>query len=51
LAELGISLDEITRDLLDDGVRQFSDAFDRLFAVLEKRRRATLEQVVSESAD
>jgi transaldolase/glucose-6-phosphate isomerase len=43
LAERGVSLDEITRQLLEDGVRQFSEAFDKLFASLEKRRRILLD--------
>jgi transaldolase/glucose-6-phosphate isomerase len=43
LAKHGVSLDDITRDLVEDGVRQFSDAFDQLFAVLEKRRGDLLQ--------
>jgi transaldolase/glucose-6-phosphate isomerase len=43
LAERGVSLDEITRQLLEDGVRQFSEAFDKLFASLEKSRRILLD--------
>jgi transaldolase/glucose-6-phosphate isomerase len=34
----GVCLDAITRDLLDDGVRQFADAFDQLLAALDRRR-------------
>jgi len=41
LAELGISLGKITDRLLEDGVQQFADAFDRLLGVVA-RRRATL---------
>ncbi|MCW2285915.1 transaldolase [Rhodoblastus acidophilus] len=40
LRDRGISLEDITRDLLDDGVKQFVDAFDKLFAALEKQRAA-----------
>lgn len=43
LAEHVVSLDEITRQLLEDGVRQFSEAFDKLFASLERRRRILLD--------
>jgi transaldolase/glucose-6-phosphate isomerase len=43
MAERGVSLDDITRHLLEDGVRQFSEAFDKLFASLEKRRRILLD--------
>ncbi|HML13290.1 MAG TPA: bifunctional transaldolase/phosoglucose isomerase [Xanthobacteraceae bacterium] len=40
LERAGISLDEITADLVVDGVQQFSDAFDKLLAsVAAKRRR------------
>jgi transaldolase/glucose-6-phosphate isomerase len=38
LALLGISMDEITKKLLDDGVRLFAEAFDRLLAAVEKKR-------------
>jgi len=40
LRDQGISLDDITHDLLDDGVKQFADAFEKLFAALEKQRAA-----------
>jgi transaldolase/glucose-6-phosphate isomerase len=42
LERLGVSLDSITAQLVEDGVRQFSDAFDRLFDVLAHRRQAIL---------
>ncbi|MGD0517019.1 MAG: transaldolase [Thermoguttaceae bacterium] len=38
LAQAGISMDEITDKLLDDGVRLFAGAFDRLLAAVEKKR-------------
>jgi transaldolase / glucose-6-phosphate isomerase len=38
LAQAGISMDEITKTLLDDGVRLFAEAFDRLLAAVEKKR-------------
>ena len=44
LAELeakGISLKAITDDLTVDGVKQFADAFDRLFAAIAKKRRGS----------
>ena len=46
LAELeqhGVSLKEVTDELVTDGVRQFADAFDKLFGVIARRRRALLE--------
>ena len=38
LAQAGISMDEITKKLLDDGVRLFAESFDRLLAAVEKKR-------------
>src|SRR6185503_6432098 len=43
LAELeqrGVSLKEITDELVKDGVRQFADAFDKLFGTIAKRRHS-----------
>ncbi len=42
LGELGISLKEVTDRLLVDGVKLFSDAFDKLLAAVEKKRQALL---------
>ncbi|HZR67372.1 MAG TPA: bifunctional transaldolase/phosoglucose isomerase [Terriglobales bacterium] len=36
LASVGISIDEITDKLTDDGVRLFEEAFDKLLAAVEK---------------
>ena len=38
LVQAGISMDEITKKLLDDGVRLFADSFDRLLAAVENKR-------------
>jgi transaldolase/glucose-6-phosphate isomerase len=38
----GISLDEITEALVVDGVRQFADAFDKLFGSIARHRREIL---------
>jgi transaldolase/glucose-6-phosphate isomerase len=46
LAELeknGVSLKEVTDELVKDGVQQFADAFDKLFGTIAKRRRTLLE--------
>jgi len=40
LAKSGISLDELTQRLLDDGVSKFSSAFDALFASIDKKLHA-----------
>jgi transaldolase/glucose-6-phosphate isomerase len=42
LAEAGIDLDEVTDELLSDGVKQFDDAMSRLRAGIEERRAAVL---------
>jgi transaldolase/glucose-6-phosphate isomerase len=43
LEEHGVSLKEITDELVKDGVRQFADAFDKLFGTIAKRRRTLIE--------
>ena len=40
LDNIGISLDEVTDTLLDDGLRLFTEAFDRLLAAFEHRTGA-----------
>jgi transaldolase/glucose-6-phosphate isomerase len=42
LANSGISLDDITADLVDDGVRLFADAADQLLAAVARKRAALL---------
>jgi len=42
LEQHGISLNEVTTQLVVDGVQQFADAFDKLFGVLARRRHALL---------
>jgi transaldolase len=43
LAQLGIDMDEITRQLLDEGVRKFADSYDRLMeAIAEKQKEFTI---------
>jgi len=39
LAELGISIDEITRELEDEGVQKFADSFNKLLAVIEEQKK------------
>jgi transaldolase / glucose-6-phosphate isomerase len=39
----GISLKAITEELTVEGVQQFADAFDKLFATIARRRRSLLE--------
>jgi transaldolase/glucose-6-phosphate isomerase len=46
LAELercGVSLKEVTDELVTDGVQQFSDAFDKLFGSVASRRRTLID--------
>ena len=40
LAEIGISIDQVTDKLTDDGVRLFEEAFDKLLAAVEKSTQA-----------
>ncbi len=40
LAEIGISIDQVTSKLTDDGVRLFEEAFDKLLAAVEKSTQA-----------
>jgi transaldolase len=40
LAQLGISIDEVTDKLTDDGVRLFAEAFDKLLAAVKKSTEA-----------
>jgi transaldolase/glucose-6-phosphate isomerase len=42
LATAGVSIDEITARLVEDGVRQFADAADQLYAAVQKKRRTVL---------
>jgi transaldolase/glucose-6-phosphate isomerase len=42
LARAGISIDEITARLVEDGVRLFADAADHLYAAVQKKRRTVL---------
>ena len=39
----GISLNDVTQELVKEGVQQFADAFDKLFGALARQRRALLE--------
>jgi len=43
LEQHGISLKEITEELVTQGVQQFADAFDKLFATIARRRRVLRE--------
>jgi hypothetical protein len=40
LAELGIRMPEVTRQLLDEGITKFQQPYDALLAALEKKRGA-----------
>lgn len=48
LERAGISIDEVARELLDDGVKSFSAAFDKLLASIEsKREKALAREAIS----
>src|SRR4051794_26423281 len=42
LSKAGISIDEITARLVEDGVKLFADAADQLYAAVQKKRRTVL---------
>ena len=48
LDRAGVSLDEITGELVTDGVRLFSDAFDQLLGALAAKRRRNLGPKLNE---
>ena len=45
LEKQGISLKEITDELVEEGVKSFADSFDKLLGVVGERRKALLESV------
>lgn len=48
LERAGISIDEVARELLDEGVKSFSAAFDKLLASIEsKREKALAREAIS----
>jgi transaldolase len=40
LAEIGISYDQVTQQLQEEGVQKFIDSFQKLFACIDKKRQA-----------
>ena len=48
VANLNISMDEITDRLTEDGVRQFEDAFDKLLSAVEKSSKSEVAPKVSQ---
>jgi transaldolase/glucose-6-phosphate isomerase len=44
LEQHGISLNGVTEKLTKEGVRQFTNAFDKLFGILARRRQTLLEE-------
>jgi len=42
LADAGINMDQVTAELLEDGVKQFEDAMNRLIAGIDERRAAVI---------
>ncbi len=45
LETLGISIDDVTQALEDEGVQKFADAFEALLAAIEKRRKQFLAAI------
>ena len=46
LAEVGISMQEVTDKLLVDAVKLFEEAFDKLLSAVEKKRQALLGEAI-----
>ena len=46
LAEAGVSLDELTARLLEEGVKEFSSAFDKLLGSIERKRAGILKSAL-----
>jgi transaldolase/glucose-6-phosphate isomerase len=42
LADAGVNMDQVTAELLEDGVKQFEDAMNRLIAGIDERRAAVV---------
>ena len=38
LAELGINLDEVTQELLDEGVNKFAESYDKLIKTIVEKK-------------
>jgi len=50
LAEAGISLDAVTEQLLDEGLRKFAEPFDKLLGSIEAQRRESPGRAAAEAA-
>ncbi len=48
LAQVGISMVEVTNTLLDEGVQLFAEAFDKLLAAVERTRQATVTPKITQ---
>ena len=51
LEEVGINLDEVTAQVLADGVRLFVEPFEKLLAAIRKRRDEILGRAASSATD
>lgn len=47
LQQVGISLEEVTDELLEEGVKQFAEAFDKLLSAVEQKRETILGKGVN----
>jgi transaldolase len=50
LKEVGISLDEVTQQVLDEGVAKFVEPFEKLLAAIESRRAEVLKESKSQES-
>jgi len=49
LEKVGISYDQVTRQLQDEGVQRFADSFDKLFRCIEDKRKALKQKTIPHS--
>jgi len=49
LENVGISYDQVTRQLQDEGVQRFADSFDKLFRCIEDKRKALKQKTIPHS--
>jgi transaldolase / glucose-6-phosphate isomerase len=47
LSQVGISMQDITDSLLEDGVRQFAEAFDKVLQATTRKEKASIQQALA----
>jgi len=47
LSQVGSSMQDITDSLLEDGVRQFAEAFDKVLQATTRKEKASIQQALA----